>query len=392
MRILLYAFFACLIIGVLGVVPIESGNVPIYFIDILAGISLVYVIASRAWRSRSVSKFPTGLLRRQSLLAMTWMLFTTIAAFSLLFTPISLSSNERFISSLYLLRWIAYFSIFLLVNDQKDTRNIYRLRIVGIILAGLGWIQYFLYPNLRNLEYLGWDPHLERIFATYLDPNYFGLLMVLSIILWWITLGKVTAFRTVGVAVLFVTLLFTYSRSSYLALIGAIVGYELYTRRWMAVGIMLVPFVMAILLIPQPRGEGGKLLRLFTFEARLENWRMGMQIVRNYPLLGVGFNTLRYAKEPYLPQNSTVPANNSAAGLDNSFLFVAGATGLVGLIAFIIFLYSLFRYTDVLGKIVLIAVLIHSLFQNSFFFPWVMAWMWIVLGATGRSGSPTRSE
>lgn len=372
MRILLYSYFACLILGVLGVVPVMAGTVPIYFIDILAGVSLLWVMIKLLMRQLAL---PPGQILT------SFCIFTAVAALSLLLTPISVSSDERFISSLYLLRLIAYFCIFLLVHDSKDTIVLCRLRIVGVILAALGWIQYFFYPNLRNLEYLGWDPHLQRIFSTYLDPNYFGLILVLSIILWWFTLKNVPVVRALGIAFLFLTLLFTHSRSSYLTLGVVMSGYLLLSRRWMIVAIMLLSFIVAIVLLPQPAGEGGSLLRVFTLEARLENWRMGMEMVRDYPLLGVGFDTLRYAKASYLPETIDVSSSNSGAGLDNSFLFVAATTGLVGLTAFLLFVYRVFRYTDSLGKIVLVAILTHSLFQNSFFFPWIMAWMWMVLGA-----------
>ena len=42
----------------------------------------------------------------------------------------------------------------------------------------------FVYPDLRNLWYLGWDPHYYRVFATLLDPNYVGILLVLTIFVW----------------------------------------------------------------------------------------------------------------------------------------------------------------------------------------------------------------
>lgn len=376
MIVLLYSFCIVLVAGVLGVVPIDSGNVPIYFIDILAGISLLAVFVRGRIQQTTTTKR----------ILLPFLLFTSIAFFSLLLSSIPLFSGEWFVSALYLLRWVAYFSIFLLVRDQNEVPVLCRLRIVGIILAMLGWMQYILYPNLRNLEYLGWDPHLQRIFSTYLDPNFFGLMMVLSIVLWWITLEKKRAIRMAGVAVLFVTLLFTYSRSSYLSLIGAVLTYSFYSRRWVLSGMLILAFVIAVFTIPKPSGEGGKILRLFTAEARLENWQTGMEIFRDHPVFGVGFNTLRYAKMEYLPEQKEIESSNSGAGLDNSFLFVAATTGAVGLAAFLFFIFSIFRQVDTLGKIVLVAVLVHSVFQNSFFFPWVLAWMWLVLGASSRHG------
>lgn len=369
MHVLIYSFFICLVIGVVGVFPVRFGTVPVYFIDILAAVSLIYVSAER--------RFWGGFHPMDIGIAKTWMIFTAIAAVSLFLTPVSLSMGERFISSLYLLRWIAYTSLFFLARKAGSMTVLSGLRIASLVLALLGWIQYALYPDLRNLEYLGWDPHWQRIFATYLDPNYFGLLLVLSIIVWGVSWrGSLIG----GVLFLFITLLFTYSRSSYLALAIAMTAYSFFTRRWLVLVALIALFVIVAFFIPQPTGEGGRLFRVFTLEARMENWRTGIEIVKDHPLLGVGFNTLRYAKKNYASVTPDASMSNSGAGLDNSFLFVAATTGILGLASFFLFIYALFRQADLLGKTTLIAVLIHSLFQNSFFFPWSMAWIWMVVG------------
>ena len=43
----------------------------------------------------------------------------------------------------------------------------------GLVIVGLGFVQYFFYLGLRNLYYLGWDEHLSFIFQL-LDPNFAG--------------------------------------------------------------------------------------------------------------------------------------------------------------------------------------------------------------------------
>ena len=75
---------------------------------------------------------------------------------------------------------------------------------------------------------------------------------------------------------------------------------------------------------------------------------------------------------------------DSCSGSDSSLLFVFATTGIVGLM---IFLYAGRVMFSSTGRAVygiafvssLVAVLIHSLFLNSLFYPWVMGWMGILL-------------
>jgi len=124
-------------------------------------------------------------------------------------------------------------------------------------------------------------------------------------------------------------------------------------------------------LLPRPGGEGVNLLRLFSIEQRFDNYGEGFALWRRSPLLGVGFNTLRSVRNDFV--------SHSASGLDNSLLFVAATTGIIGLLFYLNLLRRLWQSGGEIVKLSLIAVIVHSFFQNSLFYPLVMIWLWLLV-------------
>lgn len=394
MKFLKYLFYLCIGSLVVGPAISFTTSIPgfnISVIDFTVGLICLYWIikvplAYNLIRNNKVSKY--------------FFLFAGVALFSFLLTPIKLTLQEKLISYLYLLRYVAYFFVYItafyLIKTKKlnTSQLLKRLTFIGLSLSVIGWLQYLLYPDLRNLFYLGWDPHYKRIFASYFDPNYLGLMLVFTLILLWTSPPPSPIRRgRISVEVLrswlsrifvFVTLMFTYSRSSYLALITTSVFFSIFSKRMTYLLILLVILIMSIIVLPRPGGEGVKLERIFSVEQRIENWQLGVKIIKNHLILGVGFNTLRYARKPYEPYKLDQFDSHSAGGLDNSLLFVAVTTGIFGLITYLLLLYKTWTIGNLIFKLSLIAALTHSLFLNSLFFPPIMIWLWIALGLAHR--------
>ncbi|MBI2617028.1 O-antigen ligase family protein [Candidatus Gottesmanbacteria bacterium] len=371
-----YVLLFLLLLGPFGVLPLGIENVNVYLSDIFVG------ILTLSW-----------VFRWKEFLALIWknqfiqlfFLFVAIAFVSNIVTPLRLNSIERSISFLYLARFVGYFSIFL--TFQRFTKTLadssfvsHRFAQVGLFISIIGWLQYFLYPDLRNLFYLGWDPHYKRIFATYFDPNYLGLLLVFSLILYLFEKRSSFLFF-IKPAIIFVTLLFTYSRSSYATLLAVLGYYAISMKKYLYVFGAIILLGGSIVLLPRPGGEGVKLERLFSLYQRIENWRLGLLIFSEHPIMGVGFNTIRYAKQMYVVSEGDYRTNHSGAGLDNSFLFVAATTGIIGFGVFLILLWQLFFSVHRIARLTLVAVIVHSMFVNSLFFPWIMMWVWSICGA-----------
>lgn len=374
LKYLLYSVLLSTIIGHLFSLPLEISGVNVYLTDLIIGlICLVWLLNQRRL---------INLIKKDSIVPF-FALFVLIAFLSLLFSPIALTFSEKIISFMYLFRFTAYFSIYLtvihLIKSRELTFNslINWLGLIGIILAAIGWLQYFLYPDLRNLFYLGWDPHYKRIFGSFFDPNYFGLMMVLTLVALFSQPNKILVwFSRIFI---FISLMFTYSRSSYLALLAAALFYSIFKKKYFLITGAFMILILSALILPRPGGVGVKLERIFSIEQRIENWKQGAQIFANNPLLGIGFNTIRFAKKQYGFGGEDLSVSHSGAGFDNSFLFVAVTTGLIGIIFYLLLLKQIFVSGNLLVKTSLVAAIIHSLFLNSLFFPWVMLWMWILI-------------
>lgn len=368
----LFSLFS-LLMGTVGRIPAPIPYVSFQLTDIAA---CLWGIVLLARLRESVAFLKTDTASRR------FLIFWSIAAVSLLLSPIPLSWEDRLVASGYLFRLLLYFCIYPAVCISLRTYALsarfvrWGLICTGILLAAIGWIQYALYPDLRNLAYLGWDPHFNRIFGTYLDPNYFGLIMVLSLIL-VVTIGLLDNWL-IGL-LLFITLLFTYSRSSFAALFISAGYLAAQSGRRLMFGVVAAAFALSLFFLPRPAGVGVRLERTETIASRLTSWQEGLDIFSAYPILGIGFNTLRQVRAS---QDSGLPntQEHSGAGIENSLLFVAATTGLIGLLAFLWFLSGVWGNGSREVRAAGIAVIIHSLFVNSLFFPSVMLWLWLLAG------------
>lgn len=378
--ILTIFLWVSLLMGQLGGIPL-GGGVNLYLQDLgVVGLVIVALVQH-------------GLLQT----FMRLRLFRPIVLFSVL-GIVSLLANSSFYplpvmgkGSLHLLRWIAYAGMYAVVVVSPNPKKFWMwwLGCFGIGLSIIGLGQFYLYPDLRNLWYLGWDPHYYRVFATLLDPNYVGILLVLTIFVWvylFATNKKrrmwfVPFFLVAGVA-----LILTYSRSSYLAIMGGTIAAIVLLKQWKAGLFLILTFLVIIVYIPKPGGDTLALDRYDSSVARFQNWGQTVERVRERPLFGYGMNVVPFIDK----QEATALPGRSGAGIDSSILFVATTTGLVGLAGYLWLLGSQMtianRLKDANLKILLYAsltaVLVHSLFVNSLFYPWVMVWMWALVGIT----------
>jgi O-antigen ligase len=379
MKVLIILFLASLLLGQLGGISLFPGVV-VYVHDILL---LVLVIFSAVPILKSHTTAHGKLL-------------TPIAAFigacivSLLANYWRFPQQSLLTGSLYLVRWTFYSYLYILVlQDLLDVNFWLRgLYGVGIGFGILGLMQFFLYPDLRNLMYLGWDPHYYRLFSTLLDPNFVGIVLVLTLILGcglWKKKQK-NFFLMIGQLIGFVSLLLTYSRSSYVSFAMAVVCLAAWTKQWKVV-IALALFAGLVFILPRTSGSTLSLLRSDSALARVGNWQESLNLIAKAPLFGFGFDTLRYIQPV-----SAGFVSKAAAGLDSSILFILATTGVVGLAAYAyLFILMIRSGTGMVKKAntrslglaylaSLVAVVVHSLFVNSLFYPWVMIWMWVLAG------------
>lgn len=359
-------------------------SITLHLIDLSAASFVFFWLISLLQKKR----FPNPPLRWE------FLSFLAVAFFSLLLGATRVSWQEALIGFLYFLRFaiymLFYFGVWDLVRQNRETaiKLFNSLIVVGIFIAGFGLLQYFVFPDIRSLFLYGWDDHYFRLAGTFLDPGFTGIILVFFIALifsQWERVGEKMGFLILGIG----TLLLTYSRASYLSFLAAIGAFYIVRRNFRLTVGVLIFFIVGTLLLPKPGGEGVRLERTSTIDARFINYSQALEIAKKYPLFGVGFNLYKYQTENN--NNSCLDKDrpcHSAFGVDSSLLFVLATTGIVGFIAYLALFVKMLllgwkKRRTVFGSVLFastIALLVHSNFTNSMFYPWILGWQAILLG------------
>lgn len=310
--------------------------------------------------------------------------FGLVALVSLLVSLNNFSGQEVGIGGLYLGRWIVYSLFFVSLVRLFKVPELKKLMLwlsVGTVLISLG--QYLLLPDTRFLRVLEWDDHYYRIIGSWLDPGFTGLLLVFILLYLTIQPLKRKAWQNISWILTYIAMALTYSRSSYLALVAGMAWIAWKQKGWKIFLKMVVLLVATIVLLPRASdGEGVKLERTSSIQARIENWGQTVTIWKDHPILGVGFNTYRYAQRDYGYLTSDKwQVSHAGAGSDSSLLFVAATVGIVGLAAYIWYLKRLFPLgtSSLTLQTTLVALLVHSWFLNSLFYPAILIWLALLI-------------
>lgn len=327
------------------------------------------------------------------------LIFAAAGFFSLLINLTRFAHHEILISSLYLFRWIFYALFYFVIVDigRKYEKNITKLLLsTGIVIMLTGLLQFFLYPSLKNLYYLGWDEHMYRLFGAFLDPNFTGVILVLYFVFVFIMRDKLFKSRWIGIGLLaltFISIVLTYSRGALLMFGVCALTYSISQKNFkILAGVIALLIGVFIVLSPRFYLENTNLLRTVSTRERLETSQKALQIFSKNPM-GVGFDTYRYARQKYGETDaSKFGPSHSGAGVDNSLIFVAVTTGIIGLFSYLYLLYMTFKLglskKNKYGLILVVSLaglIANSLFINSLFYSFIMVWMWTLAGLTESS-------
>lgn len=358
------------------------GGFGVFFFDLTTGLVSLFILL----RTVSLS------IKIKGPLFLSWLLLASVWLISLCLSPVGLSKVEFFTSFLYLVRWLAGSSLIFMgwtLSEESRMWIVKLMVLAGLGLAISGLVQYVVFPYLGPLTNQGWDPHLYRLAGSFLDPGFTGFIFVCSLILLGLIKNKISLPKSqwaVEMGILFVSLLLTYSRASYLAFLASFGVVALRKRAYMWYIKVIVLFTLAVVLLPRPSGEGIRLERENSIKARIENWSHALVVFKNNPVLGVGFNAYRYAQErlKYLKSGDE---NHAGAGSDSSLLLILATSGIVGGVAFGWFVRKVFIFVLLSGGIfkeisisTLVALAVHFWFLNSLFYPWILVWIATLVG------------
>lgn len=299
-----------------------------------------------------------------------------------------LNNGFNFQSLFYVLRIFGFLSFTFLLKEMTKNKsfkeNLPKVLFIEVFAVSiLGLLQYFLLPDLRFLKILGWDDHYYRLVGTFFDPAYTAIILCLGFVLslfYWIKQKNKKYF--LFSVLLLISILLTYSRATFFAVFAVIVLIS-YLKKSFKILLFLIFFGLFIFVLPRYSSEGTELERTASISQRINNYQETFGIFTKNPVFGVGFNNICFARISYF--SNTNLNSHSCSGADSSVLLVLADLGVVGLLFLLGFIKKILEkinlgvFNDQILLVSFIALLIHSQFTNSLFYPWVLGWFAILI-------------
>ncbi len=351
MKLLVYLFFLFLSLGQLQRISLFNNQINFYLFE------LFLVIFCLVLFFRYKKDVLNNLLDKYK----SVLFFLLILLISLIIDFNNYSVFQNFVGILYLIRLMLYFvylfSLDYWLNKDKKNINDFKKGIdIFIFLTIISTsIQYFLYPNLRNLIYLGWDPHYYRTFGVFFDTSIaatiYGLIFFISNN-WFIKI------------IYLIFLILSYSRNIYTGFLFSILYlFFQYKKNFFNYFLILLVFFLGLILIPKPIGEGGKITRTYTILARIEDFKKGINLFLEKPFFGYGYNRIRYIKNEI--------DSHAGASFSSSYLTILVSSGIFGLLSFFFVLFDFWKKFSNKRYLIMFVYLI-SLFDNILLHPFVL--------------------
>jgi O-antigen ligase len=236
-----------------------------------------------------------------------------------------------------------------LVNDAAHAGRLVRLLVlVATAVAVYGIVQHFtgidLYRTLagREIEIKPYEHDATRFAVIGFFPSYLTFAHSMMIPLGFAlgvafapasgplgrTLGAVSALL-MGVALVLST-----ARGAWLAAgaMLAAVGLLVRWRVWVArVAVACAVAAALFLTVPGLRQEGRSIVNSVANAGRVQIYAANLELIRDHPLLGVGFGNYRHAARTYYDRH---PGADRRSHAHNTFLQIAAEAGALGLAAF----------------------------------------------------------
>ena len=300
-------------------------------------------------------------------------------------------------------------------NIASDER--YSIMILGIInISSILVCLYGFYQAIfdKPIQKSWLDPSARneitfRVFSTFENPNLLAIFLVIvipiALFLFLNTkksIGKV--YYAASIVIFTACLALTFSRTGMLGLAAAIIIFIMlmnirYIIFLLIGGVALIPFLPASI-INRIKSMG---LHDSTVEYRFKIWETTMEMIRDNPITGVGYGSSTYMEvyRDYLGRTKIV------AHAHNTFLQIWAESGIVGIIAFLIFILQIyFNYIKtiiqasdkmqklmlILGISVITGFLVNGIAEHSFFYYKNMIMFYLVFFLTSRYLEPSKKS
>jgi len=222
---------------------------------------------------------------------------------------------------------LSYYLILANITDKKFLEKFVLAMILGgTVTACLGIYQHLIQG-------------VERSYATLNNPNILASYLILIIpivfsLLFYTPKRGEKILLTFSLITMVICLIFTSSRTGWLALIGAMSFLLLIEKkRRVAISLTLIIIIAISLLIPSVKTRLGTIFDL-DFSAnkeRIYGAKSAIQMIKDYPLTGTGINTFYHI----YPQYQLPEAKVHLVHAHNIFLQIGAEMGLFGLAVFL---------------------------------------------------------
>lgn len=261
----------------------------------------------------------------------------------------------------------AFFLLFyigkgLFSSATRRVRTVYFICFSASIVIIIAMLELYF---RRNILYENFIPDFfyrryasSRLMSTQANPVILGSYLIatlpFSFCLWK---QKPYYLRLWGICLTALSLgiiLLTFSRGVFLGTIGLLMAYILLMgRKWFVLVLISMVVLFSLLCSNSSNSNiqryGPERLVVGSFDSiispyRLERVGMTQKIMKTYPLFGIGFQHFRIRFNEYCPPEK-VSTDFEFKIPDNMYLTFLAETGLVGTLAFIIFIFTILRRT-----------------------------------------------
>mgnify|MGYP001618976701 CR=1 FL=1 len=390
-------FFLCLMIFFL---PISKAVIEVSAIICILGwaIKRIIILAGDYEDAfKRAGKFFTGDF------SMNQSIFLFIAANLM---AVVFSSNPTLSVNTFFLKLIEYILIFIIVADTVNTKKRFNL-VIGVLLVSLlfigldGFFQVIAKHDLFRHRKL----FQSRVTASFINPNDLGsyLITLAPLVLSMIFVNfnkKLKALLLIFAMIVLSVLMLTNSKGAWFAFLGALLFLSFYIKKRYVLYILLVLFIIGLILpavfnfssinlvkrMVSFSGDAGAIDRKFL-------WLAALRMFYAKPLFGVGLGTFM---ENY--QRFWIRPTTEIAYAHNCYLQTLAETGIIGLLAFMLFLCvwfaktiqilsrpykseDAFVYFSFLGLTVgLLAYLLNSFVDTNLYSLTIAVLFWFILG------------
>ncbi|HDZ76914.1 MAG TPA: hypothetical protein ENH41_02375 [Candidatus Omnitrophica bacterium] len=263
------------------------------------------------------------------------------------------SSNFGLSINAFIAKLMEYILIFLIVRDTVNSRLRYRI-IISVLLSSLMFVSFdgFFqkiagYDLFRHRELF-----MGRVTASFINPNDLGsyLVTLIPLALGLSLIKKNLKLRLCAVIVSIAALailVFTLSKGAGCAFLAALVFFGFYTKKRYVLAIFVSLFIIALILTLFFNFSYSVLVgRIFSFASdagvadRKLLWAAAVRMFLHSPIFGVGLGTFM---KNY--PNFWIQATPAISYTHNCYLQTLAETGIVGLSAFMLFLFSWLKRT-----------------------------------------------